>query len=208
VGVARDVKHYGQDEEMRAGVYLPLAHEPLGSGAFIIRTSLEPMSLVPQARQALQEMDASLPIYEVTTMTERVADALWARRASSWLFAVFSSLALILAVGGIYGVISYGVNQRAFEMSIRMALGAESKEVLTLILRQGMILVGVGTVLGLAGAYAAALGLSTMFFGVGALDPLVYGSVTALLLLVAVLANLVPAFRASRTNPMHSLRDG
>jgi predicted permease len=208
VGVARDVKHYGQDEEMRAGVYLPLAHEPLGSGAFIIRTSLEPVSLVPQARQALQEMDASLPIYEVTTMTERVADALWARRASSWLFAVFSSLALILAVGGIYGVISYGVNQRAFEMSIRMALGAESKEVLTLILRQGMILVGVGTVLGLAGAYAAALGLSTMFFGVGALDPLVYGSVTALLLLVAVLANLVPALRASRTNPMHSLRDG
>jgi predicted permease len=200
VGVARDVKHYGQDEEMRPGVYLPLAHEPLGSGAFIIRS--------PLARQTLQEMDASLPIYEVTTMTERVADALWPRRASSWLFSVFSSLALILAVGGIYGVISYGVNQRAFEVSIRMALGAESKEVLTLILRQGMILVGVGTVLGLAGAYAAALGLSAMFFGVKALDPLVYGSVTALLLLVAVLANLVPALRASRTNPMHSLRDG
>jgi len=166
------------------------------------------VSLVPQARRALQEMDPSLPIYDVTTMSERVSDALWPRQASSWLFAVFSSLALLLAVGGIYGVISYGVNQRAFEVSIRMALGAEGGQVLNLILRQGMILVGVGTVLGLAGAYAAARGLSSMFFGVRALDPLVYGSVTALLLGVAVVANFIPALRAARTNPMKSLRDG
>jgi ABC-type antimicrobial peptide transport system permease subunit len=202
------VKHYGQDEEMRPGIYVPLAYEPLGSGAFVIRTLLEPVSLVPQARRALQELDASLPIYEVTTMSERVSDALWGRQASSWLFAVFSSLALLLAVGGIYGVISYGVNQRAFELSIRMALGAERGQVLNLVLRQGMILVGLGAAIGVAGAYAAARGLSAMFFGVDALDPLVYSAVTLLLVGVAVVANLVPAHRASRTNPMRSLRDG
>jgi len=208
VGVGHDVKHYGQDEEMRPGIYVPLAYEPLGSGAFVIRTPLEPVSLVPQARMALQELDPSLPIYDVTTMSERVSDALWGRQASSWLFAVFSSLALLLAVGGIYGVISYGVNQRAFEVSIRMALGAERGQVLNLVLRQGMVLVGIGTVIGLAGAYAAARGLSAMFFGVDALDPLVYSAVTLLLVGVAVVANLVPAHRASRTNPMRSLRDG
>ena len=208
VGVGRDVKHYGQDEEMRPGIYIPLASEPLGSGAFVLRTSLEPTGLVPAARRALQEVDPGLPIYEVTTMADRVSESLWARQAVSWLFAVFSSLALLLAVGGIYGVISYGVNQRAFEMSIRMALGAESGQVLGMVLRQGMILVGGGAVLGLAGAYAAARGLSAMFFGVRAMDPLVYSVVTFLLLGVAVVANLLPALRAARTHPMQSLRAG
>ncbi|MFC1791000.1 ABC transporter permease [Gemmatimonadota bacterium] len=208
VGVGRDVKHYGQDEEMRPGIYVPLAFEPLWSGAFVIRTPLDPVSLVPQARSVLQGLAPALPTYDVTTMSERVSESLWPRRASSWLFAVFSSLALLLAVGGIYGVISYGVNQRAFELSIRMALGAEGGQVLRLVLGQGMILVGIGTAIGLAGAYGAARGLSAMFFGVNAIDPVIYSRVTILLLGVAVIANLVPAFRASRTDPMQSLRDG
>jgi predicted permease len=208
IGVGKDVKHYGQDEEMRPGIYAPLAYEPLRSGAFVIRTPLDPVSLVPQARRALRELDAALPIYDVTTMSERVSESLWGRRAASWLFAVFSGLALLLAVGGIYGVISYGVNQRAFELSIRMALGAERGQVLSLVLRHGMILVGIGTAIGLAGAYAAARGLSAMFFGVGAMDPLVYCGVTFLLASVAAAANLIPARRASRTNPMQSLREG
>jgi predicted permease len=208
IGVGKDVKHYGQDEEMRPGIYAPLAYEPLRSGAFVIRTPLDPVSLVPQARRALRELDATLPVYDVTTMSERVSESLWGRRAASWLFAVFSGLALLLAVGGIYGVISYGVNQRAFELSIRMALGAERGQVLSLVLRHGMILVGIGTAIGLAGAYAAARGLSAMFFGVGAMDPLVYCGVTFLLASVAAAANLIPARRASRTNPMQSLREG
>jgi putative ABC transport system permease protein len=193
---------------MRAGIYVPLASEPLGSGAFVIRTPLDPVSLVPQARRALQEMDPTLPIYGVTTMSERVSESLWARSASSWLFAVFSSLALLLAVGGIYGVISYGVNQRSFEISIRMALGAEGGEVLGLVMRQGMILVGIGAAIGLAGSYAAARGLSALFFGVSPMDPLVYTVVTLLMLGVAVVANLVPARRASKTEPMQALREG
>jgi putative ABC transport system permease protein len=208
VGIGKDVKHYGQDEEMRPGLYLPLSSQPLWSGAFVIRTPLDPVSLVPQARRALQELDPALPIYGVTTMSDRLSESLWGRRAASWLFGVFSTLALLLAVGGIYGVISYGVNQRTFELSIRMALGAERGEVLSLVLRQGMILVGIGTVIGLAGAYAVARGLSAMFFGVGALDLLVYSAVALLLTCVAVIANLVPARRASRTNPMQSLREG
>jgi predicted permease len=208
VGVTRDVKHYGQDEDMRPGVYIPLAQYPIDSPIFVVRTSLEPTSLVAPARRALLELDANLPIYGVRTMSDRIAESQWVRQASSWLFAVFSGLALILAVGGIYGVISYGVNQRAFELSIRMALGAESGQVLGLVMRQGMLLVGIGTVIGLAGAYAAARGLSALFFGVGALDPIVYGGVTMLLVGVAVVANLIPARRASKTEPMQSLREG
>jgi len=208
VGVGQDVKHYGQDEEMRPGIYTPLPMEPLSSGAFIVRTPLKPEALVPQARRALLELDPSLPIYEVTTMEDRVADALWDRQASSWLFAVFSSLALLLAVGGIYGVISYGVNQRAFEMSIRMALGAEGGQVMHMVLGQGMRLVGAGALLGLAGAYLVARTLSAMFFGVRPVDAVVYLSVTGILVAVALAANLIPAFRASRMNPMRSLRDG
>ncbi len=208
VGVTRDVKHYGQDEDMRPGVYIPLAQNPIDSPIFVVRTSLEPTSLVAPARRALLELDANLPIYGVRTMSDRIAESQWVRQASSWLFAVFSGLALILAVGGIYGVISYGVNQRAFELSIRMALGAESGQVLGLVMRQGMLLVGIGTVIGLAGAYAAARGLSALFFGVDAMDPLVYGGVTILLVGIAVVANLFPARRASRTEPMQSLREG
>jgi ABC-type antimicrobial peptide transport system permease subunit len=193
---------------MRPGIYVPLPVEPLWSGAFVLRTSLDPVSLVPPARRALQEMDSSLPIYEVTTMSDRLAESLWGRQASSWLFAVFSTLALLLAVGGIYGVISYGVSQRSYELSIRMALGAEGEQVLKLVVREGMVLVVVGAFIGLVAAYVAAKGLSAMFFGVGALDPLVYSGVTVILLAVALVANLVPARRASRTDPMQSLREG
>jgi putative ABC transport system permease protein len=208
VGVARDVKHYGQGEEMRPGVYIPLAQYPIDSPIFVVRTSLDPTSLVAPARRALQELNPNLPIYDVQTMSDRVSASQWVRRASSWLFVVFSGLALMLAVGGIYGVISYGVNQRRFELSIRMALGAEGGQVLGLVMRQGMVLVGIGTAIGLVGAYAAARGLSALFFGVGALDPIVYGGVTVLLVGVAVVANLFPAHRASKTDPMQSLRDG
>ena len=208
VGVTRDVKHYGQDEEMRPGVYVPLAQYVIDGPIFVVRTSLDPTSLVAPARRTLQELDPNLPIYDVRTMSDRMAESQWVRQASSWLFAVFSGLALLLAVGGIYGVISYGVNQRAFELSIRMALGAEGGQVLGLVMRQGMLLVGIGTVIGLAGAYAAARGLSALFFGVGALDPIVYGGVTILLVGIAVVANLLPARRASKTNPMQSLREG
>ena len=208
VGVGRDVKHYGQDQEMRPGIYTPLAFEPLWSGAFILRTPLDPVGLVAPARRALQELDPSLPIYEVTTMAQRLDESLWGRRAASWLFAVFSTLALLLAVGGIYGVISYGVSQRSFELSIRMALGAEGGQVLKLVLRQGMLLVAAGAIIGLLGAYLAARGLSAMFYGIGAVDPLVYSGVTAVLLIVALVANLVPARRASRPDPMLSLRVG
>lgn len=208
VGVTRDVKHYGLEAEMRPGVYIPLAQYPMDSPIFVVRTSLDPTSLVAPARRALQELDPNLPIYDVQTMSDRMAASQWVRRAASWLLAVFSGLALMLAVGGIYGVISYGVNQRRFELSIRMALGAEGGQVLGLVMRQGMVLVGIGTVIGLVGAYAAARGLSALFFGVAALDPVVYGGVTALLVGVAVVANLVPAHRASKTEPVQSLREG
>jgi putative ABC transport system permease protein len=208
VGVTRDVKHYGQSEEMRPGVYIPLAQNPIDSPIFVVRTSLDPTGLVAPSRGALQELDPNLPIYDVQTMSDRMAESQWVRQASSWLFAVFSGLALILAVGGIYGVISYGVNQRTFELSIRMALGAEGGQVLGLVMRQGMVLVGIGSVIGLVGAYAAAQGLSALFFGVSALDPIVYGGVTVLLVGVAVVANLFPARRASKTDPMQSLREG
>ncbi len=210
VGVTRDVKHYGLDEEMRPGIYVPLAQQrwPYRSMVMILRTSMDPLSLVAPARRVVQEMDPDLPVFDVTTLADQVAESQWTRRASSWLFSVFSALALALAIGGIYGVISYQVSQRNHEMSIRLALGAQCGQVTSQVLRQGMVLVATGLALGLVAAYAVARGISGMMFGVGAADPLVYLGVTILLLLVALVANFLPARRAGRVDPMQSLRGG
>ena len=117
-------------------------------------------------------------------------------------------MALLLAVGGIYGVLSYTVTQKSLEIGIRMALGAQDRQVLGQVIRQGMGLVGLGAVLGLAGAYGMARAISSIFYGVGAGTPAIYGGVAVILLAVGVLANLLPARKAARVSPMGALRAG
>jgi len=139
-------------------------------------------------------------------MADELDEALWTRRATSWLIGAFSTVALLLAIAGIYGVISYSVGQRKQEISIRMAMGAQKEDVAGAVVRQGMVLVGIGAVIGIGLAVAGAGAVPQILVGVEARDPRVYAAVTVLLVAVASIANYLPARRAAALDPMRALR--
>jgi ABC-type antimicrobial peptide transport system permease subunit len=171
----------------------------------VLRGSLDPQMLIPPAREILRDLDADIPMYEVRTMTERLDDSLWARRAYSWLFAAFAVTALLLAAAGIYGVVSYAVGQRTQEIGIRMALGAQPGQVLREVLGSGMVLVSIGLAVGLVGAFWAVRLLQSLLFGVSSRDPVIYAAVVLGVAAVGLLANFVPARRAASIDPMRAL---
>jgi putative ABC transport system permease protein len=206
VGVTRDVKHYGLDEEMRPGIYQPLAQEPLRGFQVALETRGDLGTIMSEVRAVTAALDVELPVYSVQTMTEELDESLYTRRAMSWLIGIFSTVALLMAIAGIYGVISYSVGQRSQEISIRMAMGAETGTVLREVVSQGMGLVIIGTVVGLVLSLAGAGVVSRMLVGVSATNPAVYVSVTAITLVVATAANYLPARRAAGLDPMRALR--
>jgi putative ABC transport system permease protein len=206
VGVARDVKHYGLDQPVRPGVYIPFAQSPVRHLAFVTRSSVEPASLVPSIRALVQERDPELPVFGVVTMVERLNQSMWSRRLAASLFGIFSVVALIMAAGGIYGVFSYAVNRRRQEIGVRLALGAQRGEILWLVIRQGMRLSSIGMGIGLAGAVIASSVTRNLLFGVNPFEPVTFAAVTLVLLFVAVLACWVPAWRAMKVQPMEALR--
>jgi predicted permease len=206
VGVTRDVKHYGLDQEMRPGVYVPYRQSAQNGMAIVVRGSVDPRALIAPARDVLRGLDADLPMFDVRTMTERLDRSLWARRGYSWLFGGFAVVALVLAAAGIYGVISYAVTQRTHEIGIRMALGARPEQVLRQVLRQGMMLICAGVTLGLLVMIWAAKMLDSLLFGFSAHDATTYAAVVAGVVCVALLANLVPARRAAAVDPIRALR--
>ena len=173
--------------------------------AIVLRTSIEPQMLTTPSREVLRQMDPDSPMYDVRTMTERLQQSIWARRAYSWLFGAFAIIAVVLAAAGIYGVVSYAVSQRTQEIGIRMALGAQPGQVMREILKNGMLMVSIGMVLGVAGALAAVRLLQTLLFGVSARDPWIYGTVLLGVACVGLLANMVPARRAASVDPMQAL---
>jgi len=206
VGMVKDEKHYGFDQPMRPGVFLPYHFSPSRQMTIAVRSLSEPMALLPAIRSMIQKRDPDLPIFQVRTMAERVKSSLWLRRSYSWLFGFFAAVALTMALAGVYGVISYTVSQRTNEIGIRMALGAQRMDVLRLVLRHGLILAGAGTALGLAGAFGLAQVTRTLLFGVSPTDPLTLITVPLLLGGVTLLACLLPARRATRVDPMVALR--
>ncbi len=207
VGLTADVKHYGLDREMRPGVYLVHREEfSRSSMAVLLRTTLEPSDLVAAARETVTEMNPNLPLYQIGTMQEKVAESLWLRHAYSYLFGSFAVLALILALGGIYGVVSYVVSRRTHEIGIRIALGARTGHVVRMVLRRGMLLAAMGVAGGLGLAFLGAQALGKLLFEVESLDPATYGLMTLLLTLAALTANLAPAWLASRISPLKALR--
>jgi len=205
VGLVRDEKHYGLDQDMKPSVILPLRGFPRSGMNIVMRTAMEPESLVVPARNVLRQVDADLPMFAVRTMTERLSQSIWARRAYSWLFAVFAGVAVMLAAAGIYGVVSYAVSQRTQEIGIRMALGAQPRQVLGQTLGTGMIVVSIGVIVGLAGSLATVRLLQSLLFGVSPRDPLIFGAVVLGVAAVGLLANFVPARRAASVDPMHAL---
>jgi putative ABC transport system permease protein len=171
-----------------------------------VRTFNDPTALVATIRAMIQKNDPDLPMFQVRTMTERVKSSLWLRRSYSWLFSFFAAVALTMALGGIYGVISYAVSQRTNEIGIRMALGAQRSDVLRLVLRHGGMLAGLGVMIGLGGAVALTRVMRTLLVEVSPTDPVIFSLVPLLLAAVTLLACLLPARRATKVEPMIALR--
>jgi len=223
VGVVRHVKHYGLEEHARCEVYRPwqqiVSAAAFTHGArsmfdihylramdFAVKTAGDPNSYLPAIKAELRKVDNDLPLGNVATLEKLLRDSSATRRFNLGLISAFALLAIALSAVGLYGVISYGVNQRITEIGIRMAIGAEPKDVLKLILREGLALAVVGTLLGIGGAFALTRFLSSVLFGVSPTDVSVYLSAAALLLLVAIAACLWPARRASAIQPLEALR--
>jgi putative ABC transport system permease protein len=206
VGLVGDVRHSGLDAELRAEMFVPYTQESSRSMTFVVRTASDPVGFIPAVRSQLRAVDKDQPVDEVRTMTQVIAESVSQRRLTMLLFGLFAALALTLATIGIYGVMSYSVSQRAHEIGVRLALGAQRSDVFRLVIGQGMILTLGGIALGLAAAFALTRVLAGLLYGVKATDPLTFAGISLLLLLVALVACLVPARRATRVDPMTALR--
>lgn len=204
VGIVEDYKVDTPGEAPKPYLHIPLRRNTT-FGNFVVRTESPAEEMLPQLERELRALDPDLVFLESGTMRGFADVRLFPIRAGAWLFAAFGVLALLLAAVGLYGVIGYAVSRRVREIGVRKALGAESGDILGLILRQGMVLVAVGAVIGGAMAAAGAQVLSSVLF-VGSFDPVSFGVATLVLASVAALANGLPAWRASRTDPMSVLR--
>ena len=206
VGVVSDVK-YGKIEEMfEPQIYLPYLQPTEPASFVIVRTTNEPERIVPALRQEIIALDKNAPVYDVMTMRQRSSEATSRTRFSALLLGIFATLALILSAVGIYGVMSYAVSGRTREIGIRMALGANRRNVLNLVMRDAIGLTVIGLVLGLTGAFAATRVLASQLYGVEATDAMTFAVVALLLAAVALAASYIPARRATKVDPMIALR--
>jgi len=207
VGVVGTIKDRGLvDADDRVGAYyFPYQQSTRRQLTFAIRTAGDPLAIVPSVRQALEAIDPELPLYDVKTMTERVEKSLERRRTPLVLAVAFGVVALLLSAVGIYGVLAYQVAQRTREIGVRIALGSSRYGVFTLILREGLAIVGIGLVVGIAGVVALRRVLEAQLYGVAVLDPIVVALVLLVLGVVGLVACLVPAGRATRIDPMVAL---
>jgi len=207
VGVVGDVKNDSLEAtKLGAQTYVPYAQKPVPNISLAVRTSTDPQALAVPIRREVLSIDSEQPIAKLQTMNQVIGTTIAQRQFNALLLFVFAVVSLVLAAIGIYGVIAYSVSQRAQELGIRMALGAGARDILKLVLSQGMFLAVVGVALGVAGAFALTRVLSTMLFGVSATDPTVFAAIMLLLCAVALLACYVPARRATKVSPLEAIR--
>ncbi len=206
VGVVGAVRHAGLNRDARPTIYVPYLQYPFGRMSFVIRTASDPESVVQTVKRAIWKVDRGQPVYNVKTMDDLLADSAAAPRLTLVLLGIFAGLALVLAVVGIYGVLSYTVSQRKHELGIRVALGAGAGEILRLVVGRAMLLAAAGVVIGAAAAFALTRLLGTLLYGISATDPLTFAAVAAALIVAALAASYVPARRATRVSPIEALR--
>jgi putative ABC transport system permease protein len=206
VGVAGDVRQLGLDQPSEPELFVPFLQRPVPFGYFIVRTASEPMHLASEVRAAVEAVDKDQPIFDVQTMQQRIATTIGSRRFSMFLLTAFALLALTLAAVGLYGVVSYSVSQRTREIGIRAALGAGREDVVRMVLGQGMRLTLMGLSLGFPAAFGLTRFLSSLLYEVRPVDYLTFLTVAILLGVIALLATLIPARRATKVDPMVALR--
>jgi putative ABC transport system permease protein len=213
VGVVGDTRHFGLDQEVRPEIYWPYLQTQNFVMRLVVRASSDSSSpanlsgLAAAIRNQVRAVDLNTPVNQVITMDERLSDSVAPRRFQTLLLSVFAAVALIIATVGIYGVLSYAVGQRTHEIGVRMALGAQSEDVLWLLVGQGMRLTLIGALLGLAAALALTRVMNNLLFNVSATDSVTFVSITLLLVITALLASYIPARRATRLDPLTSLRN-
>jgi putative ABC transport system permease protein len=208
VGVVGSIKHGDLGESDKATVYYSYAQAPWTGGLYLaLRTRQDPAAMITGARAAVAEIDRNVPVYDVRLMQERIEGSLSARRLAMVVLTGFAVLALLLALLGVYGVLSYSTSRRTHEVGIRMALGAVPGDVVRMVLGNGLMVAGGGLVLGLAGFLMLARLLASMLYGISPYDPLTIGAGTALVALCAAGAAFIPARRAARVDPLTALRE-
>jgi putative ABC transport system permease protein len=207
IGMVGDAKHRGGlDQDILPEVYFPWTQYNQSSGTLVVRGT-NVSSLAPAIRSKVQELDKILPISNVRTLEEVVEGSIATQRTNTLLLALFAGIALTLAAVGIYGVMAYSVAQCNHEIGVRMALGAQSSDMLKLVLKQGMILALVGALIGLIASWGLTRLMESLLFGVGTTDLLTFILIPLLLTLVALLACWLPARRATKVDPLVVLRN-
>jgi putative ABC transport system permease protein len=206
IGVTANVRSEQLREDPPPEIYFSASQLTFQKMAVVVRSTVEPESLAPALRQAVAEVDRTVPVAQVQTMEHIVSESVTEPRFNLFLLGLFGAIALLLSAAGIYGVTAYTVTQRTHELGIRVALGAQVSDVLKLVLGQGMAVIGMGLVIGLAAAFGLMRLLRSLLFGVGENDPLTFAAITLVLLFVALLACYLPARRATKVDPMIALR--
>jgi len=206
VGVVANIRSLELREESTPEIYFPAMQNSWPAVSLVVRSSVEPESLSGSIRQVVHDVDKSVPVSQVKTMDHIVTESITQPRFNLFLLGLFSTVAMLLSAAGIYGVTAYTVSQRTHELGIRLALGAQVSDVLKMILGQGMAVIGIGLVLGLAAAFALMRLLRSLLFGVGENDPLTFAAITLVLLTVALVACYIPARRATKVDPLEALR--
>jgi predicted permease len=206
IGVARDTRYRNPREPAGMTMYQPLAQAYVPTMSLVVRTATDPANFAPLVQNRLHSIEPALTIYNVRTLLERVGRSLYIERMESVVLGFLGVLALVLTAIGVYGVVAYSVAQRTHELGIRMALGAQKKDVLQLVLRKGLVLVAWGSVIGLVACYWLRRLIASQLYGVSPYDPATLVSVAALLAAVALVASYIPARRATKVDPLVALR--
>jgi putative ABC transport system permease protein len=209
VGVVGDVKHFGLEQPEMPAIYTPYAQltQPWKRWmSVVVRSDGDPATIANMVKGQIWTVDKELPVTKVRTMTEVMASSVASQRFMMLLLGIFAAVALALASVGIYGLMSYSITERTHEIGIRMALGAQGRDVLKMVVGQGLKLIMSGVALGLVGAFALTRIMSSLLFGVSAVDPLTFLAVSVVLAVVALLACYIPARRATKVDPMVALR--
>jgi putative ABC transport system permease protein len=206
VGIVADVKNRNLSSEFRPGYFLPTAQIPFNEMTVVVKATGDPHTLISAVQREVTAMDKELPVFNVKTMDEYLAASVATPRFNTTLLAIFAAVALVLTIVGLYGVMSYSVAQRTNEIGIRMALGAQTRDVLRMIVAQGFKMALIGLAIGLVGAFALMRVIASLLFGVTTRNPLTFIAVAALLAFVALLACYLPARRATRIDPLVALR--